>query len=83
MKFLVARGIPIMSQRVNEIGGFKAQGREDDAANNWSSIVKQFEAVGASPACDGQVLVTEDILCTFSDCTPKFAKRYLEMGKAV
>ena len=39
--------------------------------------------IGASPACDGQVLVTEDLLGLFSTYTPKFVKRYAELGKAV
>ena len=39
--------------------------------------------IGASPACDGQVLVTEDILGMFPDFTPKFAKRYVEIGALV
>ncbi len=32
--------------------------------------------IGASPACDGQVLVSDDMLGLFSDFTPKFVKRF-------
>lgn len=39
--------------------------------------------IGASPACDGQVIVAEDILGLYGSFTPKFVKRYAEMGRDV
>ena len=36
--------------------------------------------IGASPACDGQVLVTDDMVGLFSDFTPRFVKRYADVG---
>jgi len=39
--------------------------------------------IGASPACDGQILVTEDVVGLFSDFTPKFVKRYAALGAAL
>lgn len=39
--------------------------------------------IGASAACDGQVIVTEDILGLYGAFTPKFVKRYAELGAAV
>ena len=37
--------------------------------------------IGAGNGCDGQVLVYQDLLGMFSDFTPKFVKRYANIGE--
>ncbi len=39
--------------------------------------------IGASVHCDGQVLVTEDMVGMFSGFTPKFVKRYADLGSEI
>lgn len=36
--------------------------------------------IGASPACDGQILVTEDLVGLTPGVLPKFVKRYADLG---
>ena len=114
IRFLVERGIPVMAhigltpQAVNVLGGFKVQGRGEDAARlrrdaeavtaagAFSVVLEKLPEVlareitgqiaiptigiGASPACDGQILVVDDMLGMFTDFRPKFVKRQAELG---
>lgn len=117
-RFLVERGIPVlahvglMPQYVNTMGGFKAQGMSDEAAQRiLQDAVAHEEAgafgivlegvaeslgrritetvgvptigIGASPACDGQILVTEDILGLSGGRIPRFARQFGDVGAVV
>jgi 3-methyl-2-oxobutanoate hydroxymethyltransferase len=114
-------GIPVMGhlgltpQSVNQLGGFRAQGKtaitakklvEDalllEEAGCFSVVLESVPArlaeliskklsiptigIGAGAGCDGQVLVTHDLLGLFDRFTPKFVKKYAnfhhEMQKA-
>jgi 3-methyl-2-oxobutanoate hydroxymethyltransferase len=39
--------------------------------------------IGAGPGCDGQVLVTHDLLGLYDDVHPRFVKQYAELGREV
>src|SRR5690349_22373130 len=114
-------GIPVVGhlgltpQSVNQLGGFRAQGKtaiaakrllEDaqilEEAGAFSIVLESVPArlaeliskkisiptigIGAGVGCDGQVLVTHDVLGLFDRFTPKFVKKYAdfhaEMKKA-
>lgn len=117
-KFLVDRGVPVlahvglMPQYVNTMGGFKAQGMNEAAAERILQDALAHEeagafgvvlegiaeplgrriterlsmvtiGIGASPACDGQILVAEDILGLSGDRIPKFARRFADAGAVI
>jgi 3-methyl-2-oxobutanoate hydroxymethyltransferase len=46
------------------------------------AIAVPIIGIGASPKCDGQVLVTEDMLGLF-ERTPRFVKRYADMASEI
>ncbi|SMC58718.1 3-methyl-2-oxobutanoate hydroxymethyltransferase [Rhizobium sp. RU36D] len=39
--------------------------------------------IGASPACDGQILVSDDMLGLFNDFKPRFVKHYAELAVTI
>lgn len=56
---------------------------EPVAAEITRSLEIPTIGIGASAECDGQVLVIDDVLGTFNDFTPRFVKRYAELGDAI
>ncbi len=118
VRLLAAHGIPICShlgllpQRVNKMGGYRVQGRDEasaaailgdaqalvaagadmlllecvpaDLAQEVSSAVEvPVIGIGAGAGCDGQVLVSYDILNITLGKTPKFAKDFLAAAGSV
>lgn len=55
---------------------------EDLAAEISAEVSCPTIGIGASAACDGQVLVTQDMLGLF-DWTPKFVRRYADLRAAI
>jgi 3-methyl-2-oxobutanoate hydroxymethyltransferase len=77
------------AKAVDEAGAFAivVEGVASDLAVEVTRLVgAPTIGIGASPECDGQILVTDDMLGLF-DWTPKFVRRYANMrelvGKAV
>jgi len=112
---MTAGGIPVMGhlgltpQSIQQFGGFKVQGRGDEAARRiiedariieeagaFSLVLECVPAdvageitrslgiatigIGAGVECDGQILVTNDMLGTFERFTPRFVKKYADLA---
>lgn len=59
------------------------EGVAEDLARDITKSVKiPTIGIGASAACDGQILVTQDMLGLF-DWTPKFVRRYAQLSGAI
>lgn len=118
IRAIVKAGIPVMGhigltpQSINVFGGFKVQGKSEEAARALLADAKAVEeagafavvieavpaalaqmitdavsiptiGIGAGAGCDGQILVYLDMLGMFSDFTPKFVKRYANVGEVM
>jgi 3-methyl-2-oxobutanoate hydroxymethyltransferase len=74
------------AKAVSEAGAFSVviEGTVEPVARSITeSVAIPTIGIGASPACDGQVLVTEDILGLAGDISPKFVKRYASLAGEV
>ncbi len=53
------------------------------ASDITKSVKVPTIGIGAGNHCDGQILVIHDILGMFQDLSPKFVKRYAELGNEI
>jgi 3-methyl-2-oxobutanoate hydroxymethyltransferase len=73
------------AQATADAGAFAVvvEGVAEDLAREITERIKAPTiGIGASSACDGQILVTPDMLGVF-DWTPKFVKRYASLKRAM
>jgi 3-methyl-2-oxobutanoate hydroxymethyltransferase len=71
------------ARAVSDAGAFAVviEGTVEPLARQASNAIDiPTIGIGASPACDGQILVTDDMVGLFSDFTPRFVKRYADIG---
>jgi len=118
IKGLIKATIPVVGhlgltpQSIAMLGGFKAQGRDANAALRIIEDAKLLEeagiclllleavppevgkvvaeraaipviGIGAGPHVDGQCMIVHDILGMFDAFTPKFVKRYANIGDQI
>jgi 3-methyl-2-oxobutanoate hydroxymethyltransferase len=55
----------------------------DLAARITEAVKIPTIGIGAGPHCDGQILVTPDLLGLFDDLKPRFVKQYADLGSEV
>lgn len=115
---LTSFGIPVMGhlgmtpQYVHKLGGYRIQGKEENAAHKIEEDARLLQeagvfalvlelvpselaqkitkdlyiptiGIGAGPDCDGQVLVTHDILGLYPEFVPKHVKHYAKLWDEV
>lgn len=80
-----AKKILADAKAVSDAGAFciVLEGVMENVADKLAAEVPvPIIGIGASPKCDGQVLVTEDMLGLF-ERTPRFVKRYADMANEI
>ena len=115
---MTSSGIPVVGhlgltpQSIHQMGGFRMQGKTEDAARRikedalllqeagaFSVVLEAVPAdlareisesltiptigIGAGPHCDGQVLVVNDLLGIYEKFTPRFVKKYADLGNSM
>jgi len=115
IRAIVAAGIPVVAhlgltpQSVNQLGGYKVQGRDEQAARKLIEDARAVEeagafalvlecvpealatyltrtlsivtiGIGAGAGCDGQVLVTTDLLGLYGNQPPRFVRRFADLN---
>ncbi len=81
-----AEGVLEDAMAVAEAGAFATviEGTVEHVARQITEAIPiPTIGIGASPDCDGQILVTEDLVGLFSGFKPKFVKRYAELGESI
>ncbi|WP_027820262.1 3-methyl-2-oxobutanoate hydroxymethyltransferase [Paraburkholderia bannensis] len=81
-----AQGILEAALAVQDAGAFSVviEGTAEALAKHLAETLEiPTIGIGASAACDGQVLVTEDMVGSFDAYTPRFVKRYAEVNIAM
>jgi len=81
-----AEGVLEDAMAVAEAGAFATviEGTVERVAREITAAIPiPTIGIGASPDCDGQILVTEDLVGLFSGFKPKFVKRYAELGESI
>ncbi|PTM92039.1 3-methyl-2-oxobutanoate hydroxymethyltransferase [Mycoplana dimorpha] len=71
------------AKAIDDAGAFAIviEGTVEPVARDITGTVRAPTiGIGASPACDGQVLVVDDVLGVFTDFKPRFVKRFANLA---